>query len=206
MERKPMEGKHQRYVPGLPRQGIHGRLREIFEAAGYSVKVALLDDPEQGLSREVLENTDVLVYWSHIAQQEVPDETAERIAERVDRGMGFIPLHSAHMSKPFVRLTGTTCTLRWRESDDEELMWTACAGHPITRGVPPCVRFAPEEMYGEYLIFQVLMRQYLSAGLRGARCSAAGSATGGERAGSSIFSRAMKRTPLTTFRKLRGYW
>lgn len=131
-------------------EGIHGRLREIFEAAGYSVKVALLDDPEQGLSREVLENTDVLVYWSHIAQQEVPDETAERIAERVNRGMGFIPLHSAHMSKPFVRLMGTTCTLRWRESDDEELMWTACAGHPITRGVPPCVRFAPEEMYGEY--------------------------------------------------------
>ena len=99
-------------------EGIHGRLREIFEAAGYSVKVALLDDPEQGLSREVLENTDVLVYWSHIAQQEVPDETAERIAERVNRGMGFIPLHSAHMSKPFVRLMGTTCTLRWRESDD----------------------------------------------------------------------------------------
>lgn len=131
-------------------EGIHGRLREIFEKAGYSVQVALLDDPHHGLSREVLEQTDVLVYWSHIAQEEVSDEAAKQIVSRVNQGMGFIPLHSAHMSKPFTRLMGTTCTLNWRESDDEELMWTVCKGHPITEGVPSCVRFAPEEMYGEY--------------------------------------------------------
>ena len=101
-------------------EGIHGRLREIFEGAGFSVTTALLDEPECCLT------------------------------EAVNRGMGFIPLHSAHMAKPFVRLMGTTCTLSWRESHDRELLWSVCPGHPIAEGIPPVTELLPEEMYGEY--------------------------------------------------------
>lgn len=131
-------------------EGIHGRLKKVFEKAGYEVRTALLDDPENGLSQELLEWTDVLVYWSHIAQDELADDTAERIVNRVNRGMGFIPLHSAHMCKPFVRLMGTTCSLRWRESFDKEILWGIEPGHPILEGVDECIVLQPEEMYGEY--------------------------------------------------------
>ena len=130
-------------------EGIHGRLREIFEGAGFSVTTALLDEPECGLTDATLARTDVLVYWSHLAREEVPDSLAEKIAEAVNRGMGFIPLHSAHMAKPFVRLMGTTCTLSWRENHDRELLWSVCPGHPIAEGIPPVTELRPAELYGE---------------------------------------------------------
>ncbi len=131
-------------------EGIHGMLKEIFERAGFEVRVALLDEAQSGLGKDVLEWTDVLVYWSHIAQEELPDCVAESIVNRVNQGMGFIPLHSAHRCKPFVRLMGTTCSLRWRESFDREILWGIQPSHPILEGVGEYITLQPEEMYGEY--------------------------------------------------------
>ena len=64
--------------------------------------------------------------------------------------MGLVVLHSAHLSKPFVRLMGTSCHLRWREADDREVVWTVAPSHPIARGVPPVFVIPQQEMYGEY--------------------------------------------------------
>jgi trehalose utilization protein len=63
--------------------------------------------------------------------------------------MGLIALHSSSRSKPFMRLMGTTCSYRWRESDDRELMWVVTPGHPIARGLPPVIPIPHHEMYGE---------------------------------------------------------
>ncbi len=130
--------------------GIHGILGEVFQKAGFLVKTALLDESDNGLPEEVLNETDVLVYWSHIAQDEVSKSTVQRIVNRVNQGMGFIPLHSAHMCKPFVHLMGTTCTLRWREAEERELLWGVCPGHPILNGISECIDLKSEETYGEY--------------------------------------------------------
>lgn len=80
----------------------------------------------------------------------MPDALAEKIAARVQGGMGAIFLHSAHMSKPFRRLMGTSCTLKWREVNERERLWITDPAHPIAAGLPEYVDIAHEEMYGEF--------------------------------------------------------
>ena len=70
--------------------------------------------------------------------------------QRVLGGMGLLVLHSAHFSKIFNRLMGTTCSLAWRNSADTELVWTVAPAHPIARGVPQPIVIDEQEMYGEY--------------------------------------------------------
>ena len=75
---------------------------------------------DHGLSDEVLNNTDVLIWWGHMKHNDVSDEIAQKIKDRVLNGMGFIALHSAHGSKPFKLLMGTSCRVKWRENDEKE--------------------------------------------------------------------------------------
>ena len=63
--------------------------------------------------------------------------------------MGFIPLHSAHLSKPFVKLMGTSCTLKWREAGENERLWVVEPSHPIAEGIGEYIDIEHEEMYGE---------------------------------------------------------
>ena len=85
--------------------GIHNTLKEIIEEMdGVEVRTATLDQPDCGLSDEVLEQTDVLVWWSHKQHDQVPDELVQKIQEHVLKGMGFLPLHSSHYCKPLKAL------------------------------------------------------------------------------------------------------
>ena len=131
--------------------GIHTEVASAIRehlGEGATVVTAVLDDPDQGLGN--LEGTDVLVWWGHLGHELVADEAAARVQQRVLDGMGLVVLHSAHLSKPFVRLMGTGCHLRWREADDRELVWTVSPSHPIAEGVPPVFSIPRQEMYGEY--------------------------------------------------------
>lgn len=113
------------------------------------IRTAVLGDPEHGLTDEVLNDTDVLIWWGHMCHHEVSDEVAAKVKDHVLRGMGFIPLHSAHMCKPFMGLMGTSCTLKWRDGDRERI-WCVDPGHPIAQGIPETFVLEPEEMYGEF--------------------------------------------------------
>jgi trehalose utilization protein len=115
-----------------------------------SVGIATLDEPEHGLAEDVLDRTDVLTWWGHIAHGQVEDAIVERVANRVLAGMGLLVLHSAHESKLFKRLMGTTCSLRWRESDDREAVWCVNPGHPIAEGLPEVFVIPQGETYAEY--------------------------------------------------------
>ena len=45
---------------------------------------------------------------------------------------------------------GTTCSLRWRESElDKERVWTINYSHPIAEGLPDYFDIPGTEMYGE---------------------------------------------------------
>lgn len=129
-------------------EGIHACLASFLREE-FEVQTATFDMPEHGLTEKILENTDVLIYWSHALQEEFSDEVAERVKEHVHRGMGLIALHSAHYSKVMKKLLGTSMTLKWREGDRERL-WCTCPTHPIAWGVPPMIEIPREEMYGEY--------------------------------------------------------
>jgi len=133
------------YPDGI-HQAIAGFLSEDTE---FTVKVATQDQPEHGLTEAVLDETDVLIWWGHCAHKEVDDAIVERVVARVHEGMGFIALHSAHYSKPFKRLMGTTCSLTWRDDGEKERFWTVRPSHPIAEGVPAYFELAKEEMYGE---------------------------------------------------------
>lgn len=129
-------------------EGIHVCIGEALKKAGFEVKYATLDMPGQGLSEEILSETDVLVWWGHRAHEAVTDENAETVCRHVNGGMGFVALHSAHHSKPFKRLCGTTCNLRWRHGDRERL-WCVSPSHPIAKDIPMTFSLPEEEMYGE---------------------------------------------------------
>jgi trehalose utilization protein len=128
--------------------GIHRTLAGVLAAAG-DVGTATLAEPDHGLGADVLDRTDVLLWWGHTAHEEVADEVVARVVERVLGGMGLLVLHSGHHSKPFRRLMGTTCDLRWRH-DERETVWTVAPGHPIAAGVPESFVIPEQEMYGEF--------------------------------------------------------
>ena len=143
---------HERRQPPVAEiypEGIHGCIAAFLsEDENISVRCATLDMEQQGITEELLKDTDVLIWWGHMAHDEVSDRTVELVARRVNGGMGFIPLHSAHHSRIFKRLMGTACNLKWRHGDRERV-WCAAPYHPIAKGVPEHFELAAEEMYGE---------------------------------------------------------
>ena len=114
------------------------------------VTAATLDEPEHGLTEQRMNETDVLLWWAHIAHDEVRAEIVERVHERVLAGMGLIVLHSGHFSRIFKKLMGTSCDLKWREANDREILWVTRPGHPIVQGIDDHFILAGEEMYGEF--------------------------------------------------------
>ncbi|KRG09290.1 ThuA domain-containing protein [Staphylococcus sp. NAM3COL9] len=130
-------------------EGIHKALASFLESE-HQVKTATLDEPEHGLTEDVLTNTDVLVWWGHKAHDEVDDVIVEKVKQRVLDGMGLVVLHSGHFSKIFKNLMGTTCDLKWREADEKERLWVVDPSHPITEGLDSYFELEKEEMYGEH--------------------------------------------------------
>ena len=146
------EYRHEKKNPKVAEiypDGMHAPIANYLREQGLQVQTATLDEPEHGLTEAVLENTDVLTWWGHMAHGEVSDEIVKRVHDRVLDGMGLIVLHSGHFSKIFTRLMGTTCNLKWREADERERIWVVEPGHPIAKGLPPYFEIEEEEMYGE---------------------------------------------------------
>jgi trehalose utilization protein len=147
------EARHEQHNPKVAAiypNGIHGAIATAFAASEFHIQTATLDQPEHGLSQTVLEHTDVLFWWGHLAHGEVEDEVVARVKSRVLSGMGLVVLHSGHFSKIFKVLMGTSCDLKWREANDRERIWTVAPGHPIASGLPENILLEAEEMYGEH--------------------------------------------------------
>ena len=131
--------------------GIHGKLaEELGSVENFETKTATLQQPEHGLTEEVLEDTDVLLWWAHAGHNKVDDKIVDRVYDHILDGMGFIPLHSAHASKIFRKLCGTNSEqLRWREVGERERIWVIEPGHPIAGGLDKYIELEHTEMYGE---------------------------------------------------------
>ena len=137
-------------VAKLYPNGIHAAIGEFLSKNDdMKITLAALDDPDQGLPDEVLNNTDVLLWWGHMNHGEVKDDLVERIRQRVYvGGMGFIALHSAHHSKPFRAIVGTTGNLLWGDNQ-KEIIWNIMPSHPIAAGIPSHFELPEEELYAE---------------------------------------------------------
>ncbi|HTL57168.1 MAG TPA: ThuA domain-containing protein [Candidatus Limnocylindrales bacterium] len=120
------------------------------EANGWQIVKASINDPDQGISDELLNGTDVLIWWGHKRHGDVKDELVSKIEKRVKDGkMGFIGTHSCHFAKPFKKLMGTACS--WREYVDDGTSAEIIAkepNHPICKGVKT-FKLPHIERYGE---------------------------------------------------------
>lgn len=147
------EFRHEKTNEGVKKvypEGMHKVIGDLLQSTGeFEVRLAALDDPEHGLTQEVLDNTDTLIWWGHCAHGEVKDEIVERVHQRVLAGMGLIVLHSGHFSKIFRKVLGTNCSLKWREIAEKERLWNIAPSHPITQGIGDYFELANTEMYGE---------------------------------------------------------
>ena len=130
--------------------GINGAMVEAFKGDKKVIfKVANLADPEQGLSESALAQTDVLIWFGHKNHKDVTDENVERVVRHVmERGMGYLPLHSAHYARPFktlmeikakqlgLQLQGTTGGWkRVRNEGKPEVIHVLEPNHPIAKGI-----------------------------------------------------------------------
>jgi trehalose utilization protein len=117
------ENIHERKNPRVQThysEGINTFLAKLLsDEAEVSCETATLGDPEGGVSESCLEDTNVLVWWTHLADARVSDRTVDRVQKLVLEGMGLVVLHSGHYSKVFKRLLGTCCSLSWREGGRE---------------------------------------------------------------------------------------
>jgi trehalose utilization protein len=133
-------------------QGMHHVMADgIRENLGEQVVVrtATQAEADHALSDDVLANTDVLTWWGHKAHEHVSDEIVAKVCRRVNEGMGIVFLHSAHYSKPFRKLMGTNCGLKWREAAELERIWIVNPAHEISDGLGEHFEIPHEEMYGE---------------------------------------------------------
>ena len=144
--------QHDEHTRAIYPQGIHAAIAGFLDTCDdMTIRTATLDEPEHGLTVEVLQNTDVLIWWGHLAHGDVQDEIVDRVMQRLQQGMGIIALHSAHASKIFRRICGTnTNELRWRERGDKARVWIIEPSHPIVQGLPEYIDIPQEETYGEH--------------------------------------------------------
>ena len=77
------EFRHEREPGGsqdMYPNGIHAVVKEFLDKNDdMDVRIVCLDDPDQGLPDEVLNNTDVLMWWGHGFHWEVKDELVDKI-------------------------------------------------------------------------------------------------------------------------------
>lgn len=150
------EGVHEATQPEVSAvypDGIHGAIAEGLRqqlGGAPTIRTAVLSDPEHGLSEAVLDETDVLLWWGHIAHEDVDDAVANRVERHALAGMGLIVLHSGHFSKIFKALMGTTCSLLWRNEGEREVVWSVNPAHPIAAGVDVPLVLDSHETYGEF--------------------------------------------------------
>lgn len=147
------EGRHEKTSEEVRRvypDGIHGALAAFLgKETDFTVRTATLDEPDCGLPQDVVDDTDVMLWWGHMAHGDVPDAVVDRVAAAVHAGMGLIVLHSGHHSKIFRRLMGTPCSLGWRENGDMERVWVVDPAHPITQGIDRYFELPHVETYAE---------------------------------------------------------
>ena len=138
------------YPDGM--HAVHGRSSDATaRRQRCRVRVATLNQPDHGLTYEVLAETDVLTWWGHAAHERVEDEIVDRVQHRVLEGMGLVVLHSAHNSKIFRRLMGTSCMLRWREAAERERVWIVDPGIRSRQALTDeFFEIEHSEMYGEH--------------------------------------------------------
>ena len=107
---------------------------------GLRVISANINEPEKGLPATLLDNTDVLIWWGHVRQDEISLELSRDIVARIKEGrLALIALHSAHWANPFME------AMHERTRDDARRRYPDPPNGPPVKFefIPPGGRFVP---------------------------------------------------------------
>ena len=132
-------------------EGINGAIANYLRPlTNLEVRVASINDPEQGIGKSALDRTDVLIWWAHRKHKDIEDARAlEAVRQIKERGLGFIAIHSAHFSRIFKLLLEAPCNLGgWREDGKPESLKCVAPSHPIAAGIGDFI-IPHTEMYNE---------------------------------------------------------
>lgn len=126
--------------PAVYPEDIDGTLADqLGQSPGLVVARGRLSDPQAGLSDEALDAADVLVWWGHLRHDDVPDDRAAAVVQRVREGrLGLLALYASCSSKPFKQMMGMPCEMgSWREDGRPEFVSVKSPDHPIAQGIAP---------------------------------------------------------------------
>ena len=132
-------------------RGISGAIADfLYVVPGVTVQTASIEDPGQGIPSEVLDKTDVLIWWGHQKHKEILFDRVADVVARVQAGqLGFIGLHSSHYSKVFRSVLECSGELGgWRHSAGTEHLKVVAPSHPIAQGISD-FSIPATEMYNE---------------------------------------------------------
>lgn len=115
---------------------------------GLTVTSVALSSDEQGLDEQTLDRTDVLIMWAHKRSRDLDDARVERVVSRVQAGrLGLVALHSAHWTKPFVRLmqerAKSDALGQIPAAERATAHWTYLDTNPLYQGVKPDTPLSP---------------------------------------------------------------
>src|SRR2546425_10227067 len=105
--------------------GINGALVEMLKGEkDIQAKAANLSDPDQGVSEEALNNTEVLIWFGHRHHKQVSEEVVNRILKHVEEhGMGYLPIHSSHYALPFQKIMTIIAERRGKKLEGTPGSW-----------------------------------------------------------------------------------
>ena len=130
--------------------GVHQAIKRFLDRENdLEVTVSTQQDTEQGLSQELLDRTDVLIWYSHMEKEPIAEERIDAVIRRVLDGMGLIFLHSSLGSQLASQLLGARGHGTYREIGEKERVWVIDRSHPIAQGLNEYFEFPQSEMYGE---------------------------------------------------------
>jgi trehalose utilization protein len=132
-------------------QGINEAIAHSLRGSpSLEVRTASLNDADQGIGKEAIDSTDVLIWWGHLKHKDVDDaRVAEVIRQIKERGLGFIGLHSTQGAKIFNRILNSSGGIgTWREDGKPETLKCVAPAHPIAQGVGDFT-IPVTEMYNE---------------------------------------------------------
>jgi len=115
--------------------GMHAAIAKGLSASkDFTCRTATLDEPEHGLAESVLKETDVLVWWGHIAHGDVKDEVVKRVQQQVlSAWAGRVALGTLLEDLP--RVDGHELLAEMARSRRDGTHLEPRAGHPITEGL-----------------------------------------------------------------------
>ena len=143
--------KHNEYVKSIYPDGLNAAIKKYLEGDGnFNIRLAALDDPEQGLPDEVLNSTDVLLWWGHMRHGDVKDGLVAKIRRRViSEVMGFITAPLGTRVKTVLLDHRNRRRALVGETNSLKSYWNLLPSHPIAAGIPDSFLLEIEEMYGE---------------------------------------------------------